>query len=132
MFRHGAKMYEWLDRVGYTADRAALRREFPDVALHDFESWAAAQDWNASEYWRLPCGDGTRAKPLEGRVAMMTGAAQGIGRCIVVKPAEQGAGHALVHQSHRHGDRWAQYQASEFGGFGGYKRAVAGPELTGL
>jgi uncharacterized protein YbjT (DUF2867 family) len=44
----GAKMYEWLDRVGYTVDRAALRREFPDVAFHDFESWAKAQDWNAS------------------------------------------------------------------------------------
>jgi uncharacterized protein YbjT (DUF2867 family) len=40
------KMYEWFDRVGYTVDRAALRREFPDVALHDFESWAKAQDWN--------------------------------------------------------------------------------------
>jgi uncharacterized protein YbjT (DUF2867 family) len=42
-----ASMYEWLDRVGYTADRAALRRELPDVAFHDFESWAKAQDWNA-------------------------------------------------------------------------------------
>src|SRR5450755_2508299 len=42
----GAKMYEWLDRVGYTADRATLRREFPDVALHDFESWAKTQDWH--------------------------------------------------------------------------------------
>ncbi len=41
------KMYEWFDRVGYTVDRAALRREFPDVAFHDFESWAKTQDWNA-------------------------------------------------------------------------------------
>jgi uncharacterized protein YbjT (DUF2867 family) len=40
------KMYEWFDRVGYTVDRAALRRVFPDVAFHDFESWAKAQDWN--------------------------------------------------------------------------------------
>jgi len=24
---------------------AALRRKFPDVAFHDFESWAKAQDW---------------------------------------------------------------------------------------
>ena len=47
MGEDGAKMYEWLDRVGYTVDRAALRREFPDVAFHDFESWAKAQDWNA-------------------------------------------------------------------------------------
>ena len=42
-----AKMAEWFDRVGFTADRAALRREFPDIAFHDFESWAKAQDWNA-------------------------------------------------------------------------------------
>jgi uncharacterized protein YbjT (DUF2867 family) len=42
----GVKMSEWMDRVGYTADRAALRREFPDVAFHSFESWAKAQDWN--------------------------------------------------------------------------------------
>ena len=45
MGEDGAKMYEWFDRVGYTVDRAALRREFPDVAFHDFESWAKAQDW---------------------------------------------------------------------------------------
>jgi uncharacterized protein YbjT (DUF2867 family) len=42
-----ARMSEWLDRVGYTVDRAALHREFPDVAFHDFESWAKTQDWNA-------------------------------------------------------------------------------------
>ena len=42
-----AKMSEWFDRVGYTVDRATLRREFPDVAFHDFESWAKAQDWTA-------------------------------------------------------------------------------------
>jgi uncharacterized protein YbjT (DUF2867 family) len=46
MGEDGAKMYEWFDRVGFTVDRAALRREFPDVAFHDFESWAKAQDWN--------------------------------------------------------------------------------------
>jgi uncharacterized protein YbjT (DUF2867 family) len=46
MGEDGAKMYEWFDRVGYTVDRTALRREFPDVAFHDFESWAKAQDWN--------------------------------------------------------------------------------------
>jgi uncharacterized protein YbjT (DUF2867 family) len=47
MGEDAAKMYDWLDRVGYTVDRAALRREFPDVAFHDFESWAKMQDWNA-------------------------------------------------------------------------------------
>jgi uncharacterized protein YbjT (DUF2867 family) len=41
-----AKLSEWFKRVGYTVDRAALRREFPDVAFHDFESWAKALDWN--------------------------------------------------------------------------------------
>jgi uncharacterized protein YbjT (DUF2867 family) len=47
MGEDAVKMYEWFERVGYTVDRAALHREFPDVAFHDFESWAAAQDWNA-------------------------------------------------------------------------------------
>jgi uncharacterized protein YbjT (DUF2867 family) len=42
-----ASMYEWFDRVGYAADRAALRREFPDVTFHDFESWARTQGWSA-------------------------------------------------------------------------------------
>jgi uncharacterized protein YbjT (DUF2867 family) len=46
MGEDGAKMYEWFDRVGFKVDRAALRREFPDVVFHDFESWAKAQDWN--------------------------------------------------------------------------------------
>ena len=46
MGEDGAKMYEWFDRVGFTFDRAVLRREFPDVPFHDFESWAKAQDWN--------------------------------------------------------------------------------------
>jgi uncharacterized protein YbjT (DUF2867 family) len=41
------RMYEWFDRVGFAVDRAALRREFPDVAFHDFESWAERRDWNA-------------------------------------------------------------------------------------
>ena len=46
MGEDGTRMYEWFDRVGYTFDRAALRREFPEVVFHDFESWAKAQDWN--------------------------------------------------------------------------------------
>ena len=47
MGEDGVKMYEWFDRVGYKVNRAALRREFPDVAFHDFESWAKTQDWSA-------------------------------------------------------------------------------------
>jgi uncharacterized protein YbjT (DUF2867 family) len=42
-----ARMYAWFDRVGYTVDRAALRRDFPDVPFQDFESWAKTQDWSA-------------------------------------------------------------------------------------
>src|SRR4029077_17207513 len=41
------RMYEWFDRVGFAVDRAAPRREFPDAAFHDFESWAKTRDWNA-------------------------------------------------------------------------------------
>ena len=47
MGEDGVKMYEWFDRVGYAVDRAALRREFPDIAFHDFETWAKMQDWTA-------------------------------------------------------------------------------------
>ena len=47
MGEDAVKMYEWFDRVGFAVDRVALRREFPDVAFHDFESWAKTQDWNA-------------------------------------------------------------------------------------
>jgi hypothetical protein len=47
MGEDGARLSGWLDRVGYTVDRATLHREFPDVAFHDFESWAKTQDWKA-------------------------------------------------------------------------------------
>ncbi len=47
MGEDAVSMYEWFDRVGFTVDRAALRRAFPDVAFHDFESWVRALDWNA-------------------------------------------------------------------------------------
>ena len=46
MGEDAVKMYEWFDRVGFTVDRAALRSEFPDVAFHNFESWAKTQDWS--------------------------------------------------------------------------------------
>jgi uncharacterized protein YbjT (DUF2867 family) len=42
-----AQMSEWFDNVGYTVDIPALRREFPDVAFHDFEAWARTQDWKS-------------------------------------------------------------------------------------
>jgi uncharacterized protein YbjT (DUF2867 family) len=40
-----AAMFEWFDRVGYAADRAALQREFPEVRWQSFAAWAGAQDW---------------------------------------------------------------------------------------
>jgi uncharacterized protein YbjT (DUF2867 family) len=46
MGEDAVKMYEWFDRVGFAVDRAALRHEFPEVAFHDFESWAKTQDWS--------------------------------------------------------------------------------------
>lgn len=41
-----ALMYEWFDDVGYSIDFDALCREFPEVAWHDFETWAREQDWS--------------------------------------------------------------------------------------
>lgn len=45
MGEDGVKMYEWFERTGYSADRAALRRDFPEVPWLSFEAWARAQDW---------------------------------------------------------------------------------------
>jgi uncharacterized protein YbjT (DUF2867 family) len=42
-----AKMYAWFDEAGFKVDLAPLRREFPDIAFHNFEAWAKTQDWNA-------------------------------------------------------------------------------------
>ncbi len=47
MGEDAVRMYEWFDRAGFAVDRIALRREFSDVAFHNFESWAQTQDWNA-------------------------------------------------------------------------------------
>jgi uncharacterized protein YbjT (DUF2867 family) len=47
MGEDAVKMYEWFDGVGFAVDRAALRREFPDVNFHNFESWAKMQDWSS-------------------------------------------------------------------------------------
>ena len=33
-------MFEWFDRVGYSVDIAALRREYPEVGWQTFEAWA--------------------------------------------------------------------------------------------
>src|ERR1700734_1987126 len=47
MGEDAAKMYAWFDGSGFNVDRALIRRELPDVAFHNFESWAKTQDWNA-------------------------------------------------------------------------------------
>ncbi|MBN1208886.1 MAG: NmrA/HSCARG family protein [Myxococcaceae bacterium] len=41
-----ARMYEWLERVGYHADILTLRHEFPEVRWHTFEEWARVRDWS--------------------------------------------------------------------------------------
>ena len=40
-----AKMYDWLEHVGYAADIEGLRREYPDVGWQRFRDWAARHDW---------------------------------------------------------------------------------------
>jgi len=44
-----ARMWEWLDRVGFDIDIEALRREHPDVGWHSLARWAHAQDWRPVE-----------------------------------------------------------------------------------
>jgi uncharacterized protein YbjT (DUF2867 family) len=46
MGEDGARMLEWFDRVGYSADIEALRRGHPEVGWHAFEAWAKEQDWS--------------------------------------------------------------------------------------
>ncbi len=40
-------MYEWFDRTGYSVDITALKREYPEVPWHTYETWAAEQGWKA-------------------------------------------------------------------------------------
>ena len=39
------RMFEWFDRVGFSVDIAALRRNYPEMGWHTVEDWAKAQDW---------------------------------------------------------------------------------------
>jgi len=45
MGEDGAKMYEWFEHTGYSIDRDALRRTFPEVPWLSFRSWAEGQNW---------------------------------------------------------------------------------------
>jgi uncharacterized protein YbjT (DUF2867 family) len=42
-----ARMFEWLQTVGYHANISGLRRDYPEVGWHTFEDWARVQDWDA-------------------------------------------------------------------------------------
>ena len=39
-------MFEWFNRVGYSSNIEALRREFPDVPWLSFKNWVSKQDWS--------------------------------------------------------------------------------------
>ena len=39
------KPHAFFEATGDSVDRAALRRDFPDVPWLSFEAWARAQDW---------------------------------------------------------------------------------------
>ncbi|QND13661.1 NmrA/HSCARG family protein [Rhizobium leguminosarum bv. trifolii] len=41
-----ALMFEWFDRIGYDADIAALRRDFPEVGWHSYADWAKGFNWS--------------------------------------------------------------------------------------
>jgi uncharacterized protein YbjT (DUF2867 family) len=41
-----ARMFEWLERVGYHANILTLRHAHPEVRWHTFEEWVRAQDWS--------------------------------------------------------------------------------------
>lgn len=43
-----ALMFEWFDAVGYSADIAQLRSEFPEVKWVDYATWAGSQSWDAA------------------------------------------------------------------------------------
>ena len=45
MGEDGVKMYEWFEHTGYSIDRDALRRTFPDVPWLSFRAWAEGQNW---------------------------------------------------------------------------------------
>jgi uncharacterized protein YbjT (DUF2867 family) len=43
-----ALMFEWFDQHGYEVDRAALRREFPELRWRSLSDWAKEQDWRSA------------------------------------------------------------------------------------
>ena len=55
-----AKMYEWFDAVGYSADIGTLRIDYPETGWHTFEEWAQAQDWSVLK------GEGATSNGIRG------------------------------------------------------------------
>ncbi|MEK6706470.1 MAG: NmrA/HSCARG family protein [Bdellovibrionota bacterium] len=41
-----ATMFDWLNHVGTDVNIELLRRQFPEVGWHSFESWARGRDWS--------------------------------------------------------------------------------------
>lgn len=41
-----ARMYDWFNRTGYSADIPKLREEYPQVHWRTFHDWSHAQDWS--------------------------------------------------------------------------------------
>jgi uncharacterized protein YbjT (DUF2867 family) len=41
------KMFEWFDKVGYSVNLEALRRDYPEVGWTRFSDWVDKQDWSA-------------------------------------------------------------------------------------
>ena len=41
-----ADMFNWFNDAGYSADIAALRKEFSDIAWLNYSEWLAMQDWS--------------------------------------------------------------------------------------
>lgn len=41
-----AKMYEWFQNTGYSADIKGLRQNYPEVGWTNYSDWAKGQDWS--------------------------------------------------------------------------------------
>jgi uncharacterized protein YbjT (DUF2867 family) len=41
-----AKMYDWFNRVGYSADIPKLKHDYPQVHWQSFPEWSRTQDWS--------------------------------------------------------------------------------------
>jgi uncharacterized protein YbjT (DUF2867 family) len=50
-----AALLAWLDRTGFSADVASLRRQFPEIGWRTFGQWCESQDWGS---W-IPSEPGT-------------------------------------------------------------------------